>query len=48
MVAGALYQQFGWPACVAATAIALLFTVLLGSALKMPQPTPLRVLATEP
>jgi MFS transporter, YNFM family, putative membrane transport protein len=47
-IPGALYQQFGWPACVAATAIALLFTVLLGSALKMPQPRPLGVLATEP
>jgi MFS transporter, YNFM family, putative membrane transport protein len=47
-IPGALYQQFGWPACVAATAMALLFTVLLGSALKMPQPRPLGVLATEP
>lgn len=40
-IPGALFQQFGWPACVAATAAALLLAVLLGLALKLPDPAPL-------
>jgi predicted MFS family arabinose efflux permease len=48
VIPGALYQQLGWPACVAATAVALLFTVLLASALKMPAPAPLCTLVAEP
>jgi YNFM family putative membrane transporter len=35
-IPGALFQQFGWPACVAATAAALLVAVLLGVGLKLP------------
>jgi predicted MFS family arabinose efflux permease len=35
-IPGALFQQFGWPACVAATAAALLLAALLGTALKLP------------
>jgi MFS transporter, YNFM family, putative membrane transport protein len=38
VIPGALYQQFGWPACVAATAVPLLFTLVLAAALKMPNP----------
>jgi MFS transporter, YNFM family, putative membrane transport protein len=41
-IPGALFQQFGWPACVAATAAALLLAVLLGLALKLPEPAPLK------
>jgi MFS transporter, YNFM family, putative membrane transport protein len=41
-IPGALFQQFGWPACVAATAAALLLAVLCGSALKLPEPAPLK------
>jgi MFS transporter, YNFM family, putative membrane transport protein len=41
-IPGALFQQFGWPACVAATAVALLLAVLLGLALKLPSPAPLK------
>jgi YNFM family putative membrane transporter len=41
-IPGALFQQFGWPACVAATAAALLLAVLLGSTLKLPDPKPLK------
>jgi MFS transporter, YNFM family, putative membrane transport protein len=41
-VPGALFQQFGWPACVAATAAALLLSLLFGSALKLPEPAPLK------
>jgi MFS transporter, YNFM family, putative membrane transport protein len=48
VIPGALYQQLGWPACVAATAVALLFTVLLASALKMPAHAPLCTLVAEP
>ena len=40
-IPGALFQRFGWPACVAATAAALLLAVLLGLALKLPDPAPL-------
>jgi MFS transporter, YNFM family, putative membrane transport protein len=48
VIPGALYQQFGWPACVAATAVALLFTLVLAAALKMPNPAPRCKLVTEP
>lgn len=41
VVPGALFQQFGWPACVAATAAALLLAVILGIALKLPDPAAL-------
>ncbi len=41
-IPGALFQQFGWPACVAATAAALLLAVLLGLALKLPDPAALK------
>jgi MFS transporter, YNFM family, putative membrane transport protein len=36
IIPGTLFQTFGWPACVAATAAALLFAVLLGVFLKPP------------
>jgi predicted MFS family arabinose efflux permease len=35
-VPGALFQAFGWPACVAATAVALALAVFLGAFLKLP------------
>jgi MFS transporter, YNFM family, putative membrane transport protein len=35
-IPGALFQAFGWPACVAATAVALAFAVLFGTFLKLP------------
>jgi predicted MFS family arabinose efflux permease len=35
-IPGALFQAFGWPACVAATAAALVFAGLLGTLLKLP------------
>ena len=47
-IPGALFEQFGWPACVAATAAALLLAVLLGIALKLPDPAPLAARTAEP
>jgi predicted MFS family arabinose efflux permease len=35
-IPGALFQSFGWPACVAATAVALALAVFLGALLKLP------------
>ena len=35
-IPGALFQAFGWPACVAATAVALVLAVFLGVFLKLP------------
>ncbi len=47
-IPGALFQRFGWPACVAATAAALLLAVLLGIALKLPDPAPLVARTAKP
>jgi MFS transporter, YNFM family, putative membrane transport protein len=40
VIPGALFQQFGWAACVAVTAVALIVAALLGSALKLPAAEP--------
>lgn len=39
-IPGALFQQFGWPACVAVTAAALAVATLLGSRLRLAAPMP--------
>jgi MFS transporter, YNFM family, putative membrane transport protein len=40
VIPGALFQQFGWAACVAVTAVALIVAAFLGSALKLPAAEP--------
>jgi MFS transporter, YNFM family, putative membrane transport protein len=35
---GLLFERYGWPACVAATAAALALAALLGAALRLPEP----------
>jgi MFS transporter, YNFM family, putative membrane transport protein len=35
---GLLFERYGWPACVAATAAALALAALLGTALRLPEP----------
>src|SRR5271154_3080261 len=48
VIPGIVFDRLGWPACVAATAIALALAVLLGTALKLPAPVQLSARMAEP
>lgn len=48
VIPGIVFDRLGWPACVAATAIALALAALLGTALKLPAPVLLTARMAEP
>jgi MFS transporter, YNFM family, putative membrane transport protein len=48
VIPGVVFERFGWPACVTATAIALALAAVLGTALKLPAPLLLSAGMAEP